>query len=201
MINAENHVVETFTTPFKHATIDNFFTEEAVNYINSGWFMPQTLKKVKGLTSEVQSLVKSTLPGLDQNSKHYTHDFECEVNLYHYDNDITELLRDTHADGPSKYFQCLIYLYPPGVTEVEDGDGRLELMVPKIADRVSMDGDDMWDVNKVLPYTHNRAVIWRSDYFSAHRFYSCSQGRRTVTFSFIDLDDEQDFGLQQGLNT
>ena len=198
MINTENHVVNTFTTPFKYASIDNFFNDDVIEDINNGWFMPRTLEKIRGLTNEVQGLVKNTLPNLDRNSKHYTHDFDCEVNLYHYDNTITELLRDTHADGPSKYFQCLVYLYPSGVTEVAEGDGRLELMIPKIENKVDHEFDE-WEVNKVLPYTHNRAVMWRSDYFSAHRFYSCSKGRRTVTFSFVDLDDEQDFGYQRSI--
>lgn len=198
MINYKGFIIEKFTKPFPHITIDNFFSKEALSFINVNFTEPFALNKVKKISSEVQSLVKENIPGLDKESKHYNHNFEVEVNLYHYSNQTIELLRDSHADGPSKYFQCLVYLYPPNIEYLdEEGSGRLELMEASNKEEHLDYSTSEFKVSKVLPYTHNRAVAWQSSYYSAHRFYSCPQGRRTVTFSMIDNDNPQDFWKQR----
>lgn len=198
MIDYTNHVIQQYVNPFPHITIDNFFSEEGLKFFERNFTNPIGLDKAKSLKGEVQNIVKENIPNLDKDSKHFTHNFEVEVNLYHYNNQIIELLRDTHADGPSKYFQCLVYLYPPGVTQLdEEGSGRLELMEAVNKDEDMEYGSSLFKVSKILPYTHNRAVAWKSSYYSAHRFYSCPQGRRTVTFSMIDNDNPQDFWGQK----
>ena len=197
MINYDSLVINQYTDPFPHITIDNFFTSETLNSLKNNFNTNASQNKIDGLKDQVQTLVKNNIPNLNKSSKHYTHNFRVDASMSGWDTNSSELLRDTHADGPSKYFQCLVYLYPTGVTSLNDvNDGRLELM--ECVSEGEMDyNTSQFEVSKILPYTDNRAVAWQSSYFSAHRFYNCKQGRRTITFSMVDIDNEQNFWNQR----
>lgn len=202
MIDYSNHRITASSDPFPHLVIDGWFsdpTERSQNYNNE--FDQNLTASYASESGSIMNLIRNNMPGLDSGSKHWRDDLDVEVNHNFWYNSDHTILRDTHVDGPSKYFQVLAYLYPEGVSALPNPDeGALELMAPSGSTGVNFNNDlsesidwntTEWEVRKTIPYTHNRTVIFQCDSGSAHRFHSVSGniGRKTIVTSFVNHTD------------
>lgn len=200
MIDYSNHRITASSDPFPHLVIDGWYSnpdERRDEYFREYEF--NTTSSYLHESASIMNLIRNNMPGLDSGSKHWRDDFAVEITHNFWLNENHEILRDTHTDGNSKYFQVLAYLYPAGVDSLpDDGDGALELMQASGSTGLLYNGDNdtssinwedtEWEVAKTIPYVNNRAVILQVDSGSAHRMWSVRDNvkRQTIVTSFVN---------------